>query len=45
MEDNQCKCQGTYKEILEKYSKDKSNLIKNRLQTALFSYKSIIFAP
>lgn len=28
MEDNQCKCQGTYKEILEKYSKDKSNLIK-----------------
>ena len=28
METNQCKCQGTYKEILEKYSKDKSNLIK-----------------
>ena len=23
METNQCKCQGTYKEILEKYSKGK----------------------
>ena len=30
MEENKCNCscEGTYKEILEKYEKDKSNLIK-----------------
>ena len=28
MEEARCNCEGTYKEILEKYDKDKSNLIK-----------------
>ena len=28
MEDVKCNCEGTYKDILEKYDKDKSNLIK-----------------
>lgn len=28
MEEIKCNCEGTYKEILEKYDKDKSNLIK-----------------